>query len=143
MKTVYVIGAFDLFHRGHVELLRRAKELGDRLIVAINSDDLVSNYKRRPFFSEEDRLAIVKACCFVDEAFVIHDFDNKGMVLKYSVDYIVHGDDWQGDSYLEQIRLSLDFIKENNIELIYLPYTKGVSTSELIERISASSNSKF
>lgn len=142
-KTVYVIGAFDLFHRGHLELLRRAKELGDRLIVAINSDDLVTDYKRKPFFSEVDRLAIVKACCFVDEAFIIRDLDNKEMVLKYSVDCIVHGDDWQGNSYLEQIRMSQNFIENNKIELIYLPYTKGISTSELIKKISMSYNLKF
>lgn len=60
MKNVYVIGVFDLFHFGHVELLRRAKELGDRLIVAINGDEMVASYKRRPFLSEQDRLEVVK-----------------------------------------------------------------------------------
>ena len=82
-KVVYVIGSFDLFHRGHVELLRRARALGDRLIVAINGDDIVEKYKRRPYIKEDDRLAVVQACRYVDEAFVIHTFDNKevNMVL--------------------------------------------------------------
>jgi cytidyltransferase-like protein len=57
-KVVYVIGSFDLFHRGHVELLRRARALGDRLIVAINGDDIVEKYKRRPYIKEDDRLAV-------------------------------------------------------------------------------------
>ena len=55
MKVVYIIGVFDLFHTGHVELLRRAKELGDKLVVAINSDDIVEQYKRRPFIDEENK----------------------------------------------------------------------------------------
>lgn len=74
MKNVYVIGVFDLFHFGHVELLRRAKELGDRLIVAINGDEMVASYKRRPFLSEQDRLEVVKACRYVDDAFIIHGY---------------------------------------------------------------------
>ena len=83
MKNVYVIGVFDLFHFGHVELLRRAKELGDRLIVAINGDEMVASYKRRPFLSEQDRLEVVKACRYVDDAFIIHEYDNKEYIKKY------------------------------------------------------------
>ncbi|HBN06315.1 MAG TPA: cytidyltransferase-like protein [Bacteroidales bacterium] len=134
-KNVYVIGVFDLFHRGHVELLRRSKELGDKLIVAINGDELVSKYKRKPFLSENDRLAVVEACKYVDEAFIINQFDNKNAVLKYKIDIIVHGDDWVGDSYLEQIRLTKDFIEEHNIKLEFVPYTQGISTSDLIAKI--------
>lgn len=57
--------------------MRRAKELGDRLIVAINGDEMVASYKRRPFLSEQDRLEVVKACRYVDDAFIIHEYDNK------------------------------------------------------------------
>lgn len=133
--NVYVIGVFDLFHRGHVELLRRSKELGDKLIVAINGDELVSNYKRKPYLSENDRLAVVEACKYVDEAFIINQFDNKDAIIKYKIDIIVHGDDWVGDSYLDQIRLTQDFIDKYNIKFEYLPYTQGISTSELIAKI--------
>ena len=87
-KVVYVIGSFDLFHRGHVELLRRARALGDRLIVAINGDDIVEKYKRRPYIKEDDRLAVVQACRYVDEAFVIHTFDNKEVICKYGINII-------------------------------------------------------
>ena len=138
-KVVYVIGSFDLFHRGHVELLRRARALGDRLIVAINGDDIVEKYKRRPYIKEDDRLAVVQACRYVDEAFVIHTFDNKEVICKYGINIIVHGDDWCGMSYLEQIRLTPEFIQEHQIQLIYLPYTKGISTSEIISQIQQSS----
>lgn len=137
-ENVYVIGVFDLFHTGHVELLRRAKELGDKLIVAINSDEMVASYKRTPFLSEADRLAIVESTKYVDEAFIINEYDNKEFIKKYKITKIVHGDDWEKGSYMEQIRVTPEFLKENNCELVLLPYTKGISTSELIKRIKES-----
>lgn len=135
MKVVYIIGVFDLFHRGHVELLRKAKLLGDKLIVAVNGDELVANYKRRPFINEYDRLAVVESCKYVDESFIIRTYDNKDAVVKYSVDIIVHGSDWQGDSYLKQIRMDDDFLKQHKIDLVFLPYTEGISTSDIIKSI--------
>lgn len=134
-KTVYVIGVFDLFHSGHVELLRRAKALGDELIVAINGDEMVASYKRRPYLNEKDRLKVIKACRFVDEAFVIRQYDNKEIIKKHGINKIVHGDDWEEKSYMEQIRVTPEFLGENNCTLVFLPYTKGISTSDLIKRI--------
>lgn len=135
MVNVYVIGVFDLFHTGHVELLRRSKELGDRLIVAINGDNMVSEYKRKPYMNEIDRLKIVQSCRYVDEAFIIHGFDNKKFLKKHQISKIVHGDDWQRESYLEQIRVDEAFLQENKIEMVFLPYTEGISTGGLIKKI--------
>lgn len=135
---VYVIGVFDLFHRGHVELLKRSKELGKKLIVAINGDEMVAAYKRLPFFSENDRLEIVKACRYVDEAFIVTGYDNKQYLIDHDIDIIVHGDDWEKASYMKQIRVTKDFLKENGIKLVLLPYTKGISTSNLIKEIKKS-----
>jgi len=135
MKTIYVIGVFDLFHTGHVELLRRSKEMGDKLIVAINGDDMVALYKRKPYLNEDERLAVVKACRYVDDAFIIKEYDNKKYLKQYNIDVIVHGDDWDADSYMEQIRVTKDFLIENNITIEFLPYTRGISTSELIRKI--------
>ena len=135
MINVYVIGVFDLFHTGHVELLRRSKELGNRLVVAINGDDMVSDYKRRPFMSENDRLKIVKSCRYVDEAFIVKGFDNKELLKEYKISKIVHGDDWERESYLKQIRVDKSFLEEHNIEMVFLPYTEGISTGELIKQI--------
>lgn len=137
-NIVYVIGVFDLFHTGHIELLRRAKDLGDKLIVAINGDEMVASYKRRPYLSEQDRLAVIEACRYVDEAFIIREYDNKEYIKKYKINQIVHGDDWEENSYMEQIRVTPEFLKEHNCELVLLPYTEGISTSELIERIKKS-----
>lgn len=136
-ETVYVIGVFDLFHRGHVELLRRAKELGNRLIVAINDDEMVGTYKRRPIVHERDRLAVVEACKYVDEAFLIGNYDNKPMLEKYKVSVIVHGDDWDRASYLEQIRVTEQFLAEHGIDMVFLKATEGVSTTGIIRKIQA------
>src|SRR5690554_4600155 len=130
-ETIYVIGVFDLFHAGHVELLKRAKNLGDKLIVAINGDDMVASYKRKPFFNENDRMTIIKACKYVDEAFIIRQYDNKPIIQKYNIKKIVHGDDWEKESYMEQIRVTPEFLEQNDCQLVLLPYTKGISTSEL------------
>jgi len=135
IKKVYVIGVFDLFHRGHLELLKKAKRLGEYLIVAINGDEMVSTYKRRPLFSEEDRLEIVSNLRIVDESFIINDYDNKAILLERNVDIIVHGTDWDRESYLKQIRVTEEFLKENSISLELVPYTNGISTSELINTI--------
>jgi len=134
-KNVYVIGVFDLFHRGHVEFLRKAKSLGQNLIVAINGDEMVASYKRKPFYSEHDRLEIIKACKYVDEAFIIREYDNKEYIEKYKVDAIVHGNDWEKNSYMHQIRVTEDYLKEKNAELVLVPYTSGISTSQLINLI--------
>ena len=138
MINVYVIGVFDLFHTGHIELLKRSKELGDKLIVAINGDDMVSKYKRKPYMDEKDRLKIIESCRYVDEAFIIREFDNKESLIRYNVSKIVHGDDWERASYLKQIRVDEDFLREHNIEMVFLPYTSGISTGELIKKIKES-----
>jgi glycerol-3-phosphate cytidylyltransferase len=134
-RNVYVIGVFDLFHRGHVELLRQSKALGEKLIVAINSDDFVSKYKRKPMYSEIDRVEIVKACRFVDEVFISHDYDNKPFIEQYNIDAIVHGDDWERTSYLKQIVVTEEYLAEKKVDLVLVPYYKGVSSSDVIKKI--------
>jgi glycerol-3-phosphate cytidylyltransferase len=137
-KNIYVIGVFDLFHKGHVELLKRARALGDKLIVAINGDEMVASYKRKPFFSEVDRLALIEACRYVDEAFIIKEYDNKAYIQKYGIDIIVHGDDWAKESYMKQIKVDEEFMAANKVALYLLPYTNGISTSDLIKQIKES-----
>lgn len=136
-KNVYVIGVFDLFHRGHVELLRKAKALGQTLIVGVNSDEKVALYKRKPICAEHDRLEIVKACKYVDDAFLIHGYDQRKYIEKYNIDVIVHGDDWQRMSYIKQIGVTEEYLKQRNTKLLLVPYTYGISTSQLIHRITA------
>ncbi len=135
--TVYVIGVFDLFHRGHLAFLERARACGDRLVVAINGDDMVSSYKRRPIHGEADRRASIRALRGGDHAFVSGDYDNRRAMLEHEVDIGVHGDDWAAQSYMEQIRATPGFLERHGIELRFLPYTEGISTSAILERIRA------
>jgi glycerol-3-phosphate cytidylyltransferase len=116
-------------------LLKRSKEIGERLIVAINGDEMVASYKRKPFYSEADTLEIIRSLKYVDEAFIISGYDNKAYIEKYNIDAIVHGDDWEKQSYLKQICVTEDYLSERGIELVLMPYTKGISTSSLIESI--------
>ncbi|MCH7868290.1 MAG: adenylyltransferase/cytidyltransferase family protein [Myxococcales bacterium] len=136
--TVYVIGVFDLFHRGHLEFLEASRSLGDRLVVAINGDEMVSTYKRRPVNDETDRLAIVSALRCVDRAFVIEEYDNRQELIRHGVDIIVHGNDWQPDSYMNQIKVDSDFLERHRIRLQFIPYYPGVSTSSIIRAIQES-----
>lgn len=134
-KNVYVIGVFDLFHVGHVEFLKKTKALGEKLIVAVNGDDMVADYKRKPFYSEQDRLEIIRSCKYVDDAFIIRDYDNKRYIEEFQVDAIVHGNDWERDDYLQQICVTEEYLAERNVELLLIPYTPGISTSQLIRLI--------
>lgn len=144
-RNIYVIGVFDVFHRGHVEFLKKAKALGERLIIAVNGDRLVSEYKRKPIMSEQDRLEIIKNCKLVDDAFLITEYDNKPFIEKYDVNIIVHGSDWERESYLKQIHVTEEYLSDRGVELVFVPYTSGISTSGLIrqmaENVSQNSNS--
>lgn len=141
-KNVYVIGVFDLFHKGHTEFLKKAKALGEKLIVAVNGDEMVTSYKRKPFYSEQDRLDIIKSCRYVDEAFIIRQYDNKEYIEKYCIDAIVHGDDWEKESYMKQICVTEKYLEEQHTELVLVPYTTGISTSALIKKISEHKNGR-
>lgn len=134
-RPILVVGVFDLFHRGHVELLRRARELGSCLHVIINGDRLTTDYKRRPVMAEVDRLAIVGACRYVDEAVISNDYDVKPFIERYGIRAIVHGDDWAREGYLRQIRVDEAYLEKHGVEMILVPYYRGESSSDLRRRI--------
>jgi glycerol-3-phosphate cytidylyltransferase len=131
-EVVLVVGVFDLFHVGHVNMLRAARALGDRLVVVVNGDRLTSMYKRPPIISEDDRLAVVQACRFVDYAEISNEYSIRHVVLRHRVTKIVHGDDWEVESYKAQIRCDDSFLKEHGVAIMLVPYTPGVSTSQTI-----------
>ena len=108
MKKVITYGTFDLFHIGHLNLLKRAKALGDYLIVAVSSDDFNLREKGKVCqIKDVDRMEIVKAIRYVDE------------VILDDVDVFVMGDDWEG---------KFDFLKEY-CDVVYLPRTEGISST--------------
>jgi glycerol-3-phosphate cytidylyltransferase len=129
VKRIITFGTFDVLHIGHVRMLLRARALGDHLTVGISTDKLNFSKKRKyPIYSEQDRLEIVRSIKGVDEVFFEHTLEEKGdYIKKYAADVLVMGNDWEGK-----------FDHWNNLcEVIYLPRTEGISTTELLENIRA------
>ena len=113
-------GTFDLYHIGHVNMLKKAKELGNFLIVGISSDNCNKEKNKKSIISEEDRYNIVKSCKYVDEVFIEDSLDEKQQYVdKYDIDLFVIGDDWKG---------SFDFL---TCDVEYLPRTENISTTQI------------
>ena len=123
MKKVITYGTFDLLHAGHINLLRRAKELGDYLIVVVSTDEFNWNEKRKKcYFSYEERKKLVEAVRYVDLVIPENNWEQKvSDVQEYHVDTFVMGDDWVG---------KFDFLKEY-CDVVYLPRTEGISTTKI------------
>jgi glycerol-3-phosphate cytidylyltransferase len=123
----YTTGVFDLFHIGHLNILRRAKEQCDYLIVAVNTDELVRSYKNKsPVIPFEERIAIVESIKYVDRAVVQENRDKTAAWEKYHFDIMFQGDDWRGNVLYEEAEKAL---KEKNVRIVYFPYTGGVSST--------------
>ena len=127
MKKVITYGTYDLFHVGHLNMLKRAKALGDYLIVAVSSDRFNWEEKNKKCFVKDvDRAAIVEAIKYVDEVIFEDSWEQKKTdVSKYDVDVFVIGDDWKGE---------FDFLKEH-CEVVYLSRTEGISTTQIKEEL--------
>ena len=124
MKRVITYGTFDLLHYGHINLLRRAKALGDYLIVAVSTDEFNWNEKQKKcYFSYEERKQQVEAIRYVDLVIPEESWDQKKFdVHEYHVDTFVIGDDWEG---------KFDFLKDEGCEVVYLPRTPEISTTKI------------
>ncbi len=131
MKKVITYGTFDLLHIGHINILRRAKEYGDYLIVAISSDEFNALKGKKAYYTFEQRKAILEAIRYVDEVIPEHTWDQKVEdVNKHNVDVFVMGDDWEGE---------FDFLHEH-CEVVYLPRTVGISTTKIKEDLNDAKN---
>ena len=137
MKNIYVGGCFDILTNAHVYLLRESKKMGDKLIVAVNSDQFILEYKKRPpVCSENERLEIIKAIRYVDDAFIMEKWsDQPGHLLRVNARVIVHGQGWEKDSLIKQLGITKEFMDENNIELKYIPLIPEISSTKIKERV--------
>ena len=124
-KNVITFGTFDLLHVGHIRILSRAASFGDRLIVGISSDCLNCKKKgRKPVYSEKERMELVSSIKWVDEVFIEESLEQKREYIeKYDADILVMGDDWK------------DKFNDMADEVIYLPRTPMVSTTDIILKI--------
>ena len=140
MNIVYTGGTFDLFHSGHVNLLKKCKEIAGvngRVIVSLNTDSFIESYKGKPpICNESEREIVVKSCVYVHEVILnVGGVDSRESIDMAKPDFIVIGSDWARKNYYAQMGFDQDWLDERGISLVYVPYTKEISTTNLKQRL--------
>ena len=132
-KIGYTTGVFDMFHVGHLNILKRAKEQCDFLIVGVTTDELCYRRKKKyPIINERDRMLIVESVRYVDRVVSQVDMDKVSAVNKYGADVVFVGSDWQGTPAWQQYEVEFASI---GCDVQYIQYTDGISSSRLREKI--------
>jgi len=132
-KVGYTTGVYDMFHIGHLNIIKRAKQMCDFLIVGVTTDELCFSRKGKyPIICEDDRVAIVEAIKYVDRVVLQNDMDKLKAVKQYGVDAVFVGSDWKGTS--SWTTYEEEFAKEN-CDVVYLDHTDGISSTILRERL--------
>ena len=131
MIVGYTTGVFDLFHVGHLNILRRAKDKCDKLIVGVTTDELLRVYKNKsPIIPFEERISIVKSIKYVDEVVPQEDMDKISHLEKLKFNVVFVGDDWQNTDKWNKIESDFNKI---GVNVVYFPYTKGTSSTLINE----------
>ncbi len=132
-KIGYTTGVFDMFHIGHLNILKRAKEMCDFLIVGVSTDELVKEYKNKtPIVPFEERIEIIKAIRYVDETIPQISMDKLFAWEKLRFNAVFHGDDWRGSDMYKKYEEEL---KHVGVDLVFLPHTDGTSSTILSEKL--------
>jgi glycerol-3-phosphate cytidylyltransferase len=132
-KVGYTTGVFDLFHVGHLNILQKAKAECDFLIVGVSTDELVLEYKKRlPVIPYEERKQIVEGIRFVDKVVPQLNRDKIAAREHLLFDVMFVGDDWKGDALFSEVERKFNQV---GVEVVYFPYTRGVSTTMVKEKI--------
>ena len=132
-KVGYTTGVFDLFHIGHLNILKRAKEMCDYLIVGVSTDELVESYKNKtPIIPYEERIDIVSAIKYVDEVVPQIDRDKFGAWKRLKFNVMFVGDDWKGSKLFNEVENKFKMV---GVDIVYFPYTKGTSSTILREKV--------
>lgn len=133
---IYTGGTFDLFHAGHVEFLKKCAQLGE-VVVSLNTDEFIQAYKGKPpVMSYAERLGVLAGCRYVSR--VIPNSggaDSKPAIRSVMPDLIAIGTDWARKDYFAQMQFDVDWLEANGIGLVYLPYTLGISSTEVKKRL--------
>lgn len=132
-KVGYTTGVFDLFHIGHLNILKRAKEQCEYLIVGVSTDELVQDYKhKKPVIPFKERMAIVNAIKYVDKTVAQTSMDKIAAWEKLQFDALFHGDDWANTKMYNDIQNEL---KKHNVAMVFLPHTAGVSSTMILSKM--------
>ncbi len=124
--VVYTSGTFDMLHINHLKMIEYARALGDILIVGVNTDELVNEYKSEPVIPFEERIALMKAIKYPDIVIPQHSLDHRDKVKKLKFDIFVVGDDWAG---------KYDYLEDMGVTVVYFPYGRSCSSTSLKEKI--------
>ena len=129
----YTTGVFDLFHIGHLNILKRAKEQCKYLIVGVSTDELVEGYKHKtPVIPFEERIAIVEAIKYVDKVVVQESMDKFSAWERLRFNVVFHGDDWKNSNMYDRY---IDQFKKVGVDVVFLPHTDGVSSTQIVQRL--------
>lgn len=134
-KVGYAGGTFDLLHPGHLGFLKKCKQQCDQLMVSVNTDEFAERYKRRPIMTLSERVEMLRAVKGVDE--VISNFgdeDSKLPVLAMGADAVFYGSDWLPHRIMVQMGFTPEWLTENEVVMVCVPYTDGISSSDIILR---------
>ena len=134
MTIGYTTGVYDLFHIGHLNLLKNAKGMCDKLIVGVTVDELVAYKGKKAMITFEDRIEIVRSIKYVDAAVPQYDMDKLTACKKLGAKFLFVGDDWYGTE--KWLKYEEEFAKEG-IKIVYFPYTKGISSTKINEALDA------
>ena len=136
-RVLYTGGTFDLFHFGHVNFLKQCKNIADEVVVSLNTDDFVERFKGlKPTLSYKERKQSVAYCKYVDRVIKNNaGEDSRSCILTVRPQIIAIGDDWAHKDYYKQMRFDQQWLDDNQITLIYIPYTRGISATEIKKRI--------
>ncbi|MBF7097330.1 adenylyltransferase/cytidyltransferase family protein [Alkalibacter mobilis] len=129
-KVGYTTGVFDMFHIGHLNILRRAKEQCDYLIVGVTTDELVSYKNTRAIIPENERMSIIESIKYVDRVVPQENMDKMEAWNKYQFDVMFVGSDWQGTEKWNAFERQFG---EVGVDIVYFPYTEGTSSTKLKE----------
>ncbi len=134
MTVGYTTGVYDLFHIGHLNLLKNAKGMCDKLIVGVTVDELVAYKGKQAMIPFEDRIEIVRSIKYVDAAVPQYDMDKLSACKKLGADILFVGDDWYGTEKWQ--KYEEEFAREG-IRIVYFPYTKGISSTQITKALNA------
>ncbi len=132
MVIGYTTGVFDLFHAGHLNLLRNARGMCDKLIVGVTTDELAHANGKQPVIPFEDRLEIVRSIRYVDAAVPQRNLDKLTMCKKLQAGIMFVGDDWYQSERWQQYQRDFE---EEGIRILYFPYTQGVSSTQILQTL--------
>ena len=134
MTIGYTTGVYDLFHIGHLNLLKSAKGMCDKLIVGVTVDALVAYKGKKAMIPFEDRIEIIRSVRYVDAAIPQHDMDKLSACKKIGAQILFVGDDWYGTEKWQEYEKEF---AEAGIRIVYFPYTKGISSTKITEALNA------